>query len=281
VHLRWNATAGLTGDARVALADVSASTRHIRIAGVGGSVELVQLFPPLTSGVEQLRAREIHPGVPFSNASLDFALEPAKPAHGSRLRIARFETEFAGGRISVAETVIDPVAATNAIEFRVTDVDVAALFALAGVDGFTGTGRLSGSIPVAVRGRAVAIPRGNLVASGGVVQIRSERIAAALAGGGKPVDAMVDALRDFHYEELSVEITKTFDGETSAALHLSGANPAVLEGQPFRINLNLSGNLDRLAASLIEVARLSDEAIRATVRAVRPLAAAPAAEEPR
>jgi hypothetical protein len=55
----------------------------------------------------------------------------------------------------------------------------------------------------------------------------------------------------------------------------------VLEGQPFRINLNLSGNLDRLAASLIEVARLSDEAIRATVRAVRPLAAAPAAEEPR
>jgi len=43
--------------------------------------------------------------------SLRWGLEAAKGARGSRLRIERFETGFASGKIIVSDTVVDPLAA--------------------------------------------------------------------------------------------------------------------------------------------------------------------------
>jgi hypothetical protein len=133
----------------------------------------------------------------------------------------------------------------------------------------SGSGRLSGAIPVAVRSGEVAIPRGELAAKGGVLQVRSQQVASLLSGGGESVKLLLDALRDFHYDELTVTVEKAFEGEAVVRLQLAGENPAVMNGQPFRINLNLAGNLDRLVASLLELARLSDQTVRATVRAVQ------------
>lgn len=66
-----------------------------------------------------------------------------------------------------------------------------------------------------------------------------------------------------------MSIDKSFEGEAGVVLHLAGKNPAVLQGRPFRINVNLTGNVDRLVHALLEVARLSDKAVRATVQAAR------------
>jgi len=269
-HLRWSTAKGLSGDGRVKLADVSASSPRIRVGGLTGEVKLAGLFPPVTAGTQTLRAAEMHPGVLFSDATLRFALEPAKASHGSRLEIESFETAFAGGKIYVDHTVLGPFAPENSIVFHLEDLDAVELFKIARVEGVTGSGRLSGTIPVVVRNGSVAIPKGELVAKGGVLQIRSEQVSKLLSGGGPSVELLLDALRDFHYDELSVTIAKEFEGEASIAMHLAGQNPEVENGQPFRVNLNLTGNLDRLVASLLEVARLSDRAVRATVDAVKP-----------
>ena len=269
-HLSWNRAAGVTGEASLRLADVSARSPRIRIDGLDGTVKLAGLFPPVTAGIQTLSIREMHPGVLLGNAALRFGLEPAKPARGSRLRIERFETSFAGGKIHVDDTVLEPFAATNAIVFRLEGLDSVALFAIASLEGVTGTGRLSGAIPVEVRGGKLAIPKGELVAKEGVLQIRSQQVSKLLSGGGESVELLLDALEDFHYDELTVTIEKAFEGDVTVRLHLSGQNPAVMNGQPFNVNLNLSGNLDRLIASLLEVARLSDQAVRATVNAVKP-----------
>jgi hypothetical protein len=98
--------------------------------------------------------------------------------------------------------------------------------------------------------------------------MRSQKVASILAGGGQPVELLLDVLKDFHYDDLTVTIEKEFAGEAAVRLHLEGHNPSVLQAQPFRINLNVTGNLDRLVGSLLEIARLSDRAVRATIRGV-------------
>jgi hypothetical protein len=192
-----------------------------------------------------------------------------KEGRGSRLRIDRLQAGIADGKLAVEDAVLDPYAVTNTIVFQLEALDLGRVLAIASLEGVNGSGRLSGAIPVAVRSGAVAIRGGKLAAKGGVVQVRSPKVASLLSGGGQPVELLLDALGDFHYDELTVTVEKTFEGDAAVALHLAGQNPAVMNGQPFRINLNLTGNLDRLVASLLEIARLSDHVARATVRAVQ------------
>jgi hypothetical protein len=269
-HLDWGSAKGFSGDARLRFDDVSLSSPRARVDGLDGEVRLRELFPPETVGVQTLHAREIHPGALLSDATLRWTLEPVNDGRGSRLRIDRLQAGFADGKLAVNDTVLDPHAVTNTIIFQLEALDLAKVLAIASLEGVNGSGRLSGAVPVAVRSGAVAIPRGELAAKGGVLQVRSQKVASLLSGGGQPVELLLDALRDFHYDELTVTVEKTFEGDAAVALHLAGQNPAVMNGHPFRINLNLAGNLDRLVASLLEIARLSDQVARATVRAVRP-----------
>jgi Dicarboxylate transport len=269
-HLYWRSAKGISGDVRLLFDDVSLSSPHVRVDGLDGEVKLREISPPATTGLQTLRAREIHPGVLLSDATLRWALEPMKDGRGSRLRIDRFRAGFADGRITVDDTVFDPHAATNTIVFHLEGLDLAKLFAIANVEGVGGSGRLSGAIPVAARPGSVAIPGGELAAKGGVLQVRSQQVASLLSGGGQSVKLLLDALHDFHYDELTVTVEKAFEGEAAVRLQLAGQNPVVMNGQPFRINLNLTGNLDRLVASLLEIARLSDQTVRATVRGLHP-----------
>jgi hypothetical protein len=58
---------------------------------------------------------------------------------------------------------------------------------------------------------------------------------------------MLEALTDFHYETLALEIEKRATGEGTILLHLKGNNPAVMAGRPFVFNIGLESNFDRLA----------------------------------
>lgn len=252
----------------VTLDELSTVAQGMAIDGLSGRIVAGGFEPPRTKGLQTVRIRRLHPGVEFRDLELGWALDPVPSGAGSLLRIDNLTASFAGGRMLVADAVLDPHQAANRMEFRFEDVDVAQLFAIAGVEGVTGSGRLGGKVPVSVRDGAVSIDDGTLEANSGVLQFRSEQAAQMLAGGGQSVDLLLSVLRDFHYERLVVKIHKALAGEASVTIRLEGKNPEVLEGYPFRINLNVSGNLDRLVGSLLEVARLSDRAVRATVSAL-------------
>jgi len=268
-RLEWRPKTGISGTAKVVLDGFSFGVGGTRIDGMSGTIELSRLLPPQTRGMQTIRIREIHPGVSFSDVVLRGALEAARRDGGSRLALDVFETRFAGGRVIVDDAVLDPFAPVNELEFRFEEIDVERVFQMTNVAGVTGTGSLSGKMRVEMREGAVAVPEGRLAGRGGILRIRSDSTASLLAGGGESVELLLDALRDFHYDELEMTIEKRFEGDTVVRLRLEGKNPTVLEGHPFRINVNVTGNLDRLVGSLLEIARLSDQAVRATVRAVR------------
>ena len=73
---------------------------------------------------------------------------------------------------------------------------------------------------------------------------------------------MLQALEDFSYEQLGVDIDKTLAGNARVTLRTLGHNPAVLRGRKFQINVNLETNLDRLLDAALEWYRLSGRVLR-------------------
>jgi len=212
---------------------------------------LDRMVPPHTPPKQAVHVKHIAAGVTLDNLALRFALVEGVAPDIPALQIASFQTLFAGGRLSIAPTVIDAAAKSSQLVIALENVDLAALLAAVGLDGVSGTGRLRGVIPVkmAEAGKAVGISGGRLAASGpGILRIRSDTVKRALAQGGAEVALLLQALEDFRYETLTMEIEKKATGEGHILLRTRGQNPAVSAGQPFVVNLNLSGNVDRLAA---------------------------------
>ena len=175
------------------------------------------------------------------------------------LAIELAEVFSSGGKIYFRDARIDPTASAHEILLNVSELDLAEIFTLMAIDGVSGSGRLSGTLPIRVRGGVVLVDEGRVAANGpGVLQIKSQRAVEALAGAGEQVDLLLRALEDFHYEELSLTINKSFDDTVSVALSTLGNNPGVLDAHPFRLNINLEGRATKLFAVLTEVYGVSN-----------------------
>ena len=140
---------------------------------------------------------------------------------------------------------------------------MAEAFKLLGVEGLSGEGHLSGTLPVQIQDGTPSIQGGALSATGpGLIQVRSEYAKNALAGAGESADLMLRALEDFHYDELKITIDQPAADLARLGISMLGKNPAVLEGYPFRFNINVETDPRKLLDALSEAYRISDRAIR-------------------
>ena len=109
----------------------------------------------------------------------------------------------------------------------------------------------------------IAIDSGALAAlGGGLLRFKSEEAKQVLQSGGDQVALMLQALENFTYERLGVDIDKSLAGNARVTLRTLGHNPAVLKGRKFQINVNLETNLDKLLEAALQWYRLSGRALR-------------------
>lgn len=263
-RLVWNKKSidatGTVAIENINFADPSSGTS---VEGLTANIRLDQIIPPRTPAGQTIRIKRIGAGVALNDLLLRFALIEGTTAAIPAVQIDTFRTAFAGGILSIAPTVLDSEAGASQATIKVERVDLATLLSAVGLENISGTGRLSGIIPVSTAGAAVGITGGRLATSEpGVLRIRSEAAKRALAQGGMEVTLMLSALEDFRYETLTLEIEKETAGEGCVILRTRGQNPAVRDGQPFVINLTLSGNVDGLAAVLAQALELPGGIVR-------------------
>ena len=60
---------------------------------------------------------------------------------------------------------------------------------------------------------------------------------------GRYRDAAFQALKEFQYRSLTVNMDGPLDGAIEVALAFDGSNSQVLNNQPFRFNINIEGEL--------------------------------------
>lgn len=228
---------------------VSALTGQITVDGIGPLTT-----PPAQRFTGQVAAAGLAP-MPFD---ISFQLHPTR-----RIGIEQAEAGFAGGRLTTKDAWIDAEAQDGEIELAVHAIDLAALTRLADLDGLSGEGHITGAVPLEIKGGAVAISGGALSSDGaGILRLTGSGIEDLLGAREDTVGLLVQALADFHFEALDIEIDKPFEGEGEVRMKLSGANPAVLEGHPFVFNVNLTSDFDRLMRVVREGMGTADDVLQ-------------------
>jgi hypothetical protein len=73
---------------------------------------------------------------------------------------------------------------------------------------------------------------------------------------------MVRALKDFRYDILSLTVTRPASGDLALGITMQGNNPDVLDGYPFKFNINLTGDLEPILAALQTGRRLTTDLLQ-------------------
>lgn len=245
----------IEGKAGVEFRELSMATVQGSIEGLNGAIRLDGLFPPRTAGEQTLSARRLVVGVPLEEPSLRFRLEPEET--GVVLVIERAEGRIAGGVVHVDGARLQSTATSHALEIGIDGLSLDRLLRDYAMEGMSGTGTLSGVIPLAFSDAGFSIESGSLEAeSSGVLRVAWGSARDALMGQGEPVSLMVQTLEEFHYSTLRAKIDRPADGTLSLSVALEGNNPAVKDGHPFRFNISLSGNLEEILEAVREGNRL-------------------------
>ncbi|MCH7707740.1 MAG: YdbH domain-containing protein [Myxococcales bacterium] len=185
----------------------------------------------------------------FSMASVDFGLQLTNGLVRYRLHEdGSIELEhgrwgFAGGLIET-EGRLNPAEDSNLL-LRVSNVDLSELLELVPLDGLSGEGRLSGQLPVLLRGADVFIENGQLRGSeaGGWLRYRPDESVDAMGGGDEGFAVALGALENFHWTELELTLNGNTRDDTVVTFHIAGANPDYLDGHPVEFNLKLEAKL--------------------------------------
>jgi hypothetical protein len=238
----------LISDLRITLTDISFTTGGLQVEGVNMSLALDRPWPPTSPPKQRLSVARITAGIPFENATTTFQL-----VSQGLVRVDRGGVDLLGGRVETRDVVVDPQSPHVETVLQVSGVDVAEIMTIADVEGATGTGRLSGHIPVRFANGILEVENGVLeTESPGVLRYKPKVPPAALQGSGEQISLVRGALENFHYKDLRLELNGRSGGEWTTILHLKGKNPEFLEGYPFEFNLNLSGKLDEIIRSGLE-----------------------------
>ncbi|MEO0392076.1 MAG: YdbH domain-containing protein [Pseudomonadota bacterium] len=127
------------------------------------------------------------------------------------------------------------------------------------VPGLTISGDLSGGVTILRDSQAMRLQDGEFSAENGSLQYRGTVTQAAVA---EQANLAFEVLEDFQYDKLSMALNGVIGGDQVATLRLVGRNPAVYDGYPVDLNINLSGALDAIAQRSLDALAIPDRLSR-------------------
>lgn len=274
-NLSWMSEAEVAGGSLAAMIHLELTSDgpkgHAQIKGAGLSGKLLgfpfldlsvtagldSLWPPRTSRPIRVDLASINPGLPIRKLHLEAALPDAAPftldLQDAALTVLGTQFSLQGGQLALLKGTAD-------LPIRIVGLDLAELLKQADLADVEVSGRLNGDLPISFEDGAVTVRPSKLAATEpGVLRVRSDEISSLLTGYGDEVNSMLRALEDFHYDDLSLTLEKTAEDDLTLLLSILGKNPAVLDGQPFQINLNLESNIGQILDTLGEGLELSKD----------------------
>ncbi len=244
-QLAWGPGGLVRSGASLRIPGASFRSGALRIENLHSAVELTSLLPLRSATGQELRADALLTGgVRFQDPRARFEVRPARPA-GVQLQLDEASMRLGEGTLRMSNVLLDPAADTRDVTIHAEHFQLEELFRLLDVEGLSGTGRISGSIPVRIVGGAVEIRDGTLQSEGsGRLRIPPGLESDVEPSADEPLALVRRALADFHYERLGLTLSKPLAGTSSLRIDLLGQNPAVLRGQPLDLHINIETDLE-------------------------------------
>jgi len=254
----WRAGAASKGYVQVRLDELGAHAEAASISKITGTLALTSIDPPATKKLQKLTALLNVGDLKPLPLEINWRLKQ----NGS-LALQPFIAQFAGGTLSTDTVLFHPGAEREAFSLAVDKVDVTEIFRLVGIEGLSGTGKLSGTIPIQIDGDKVIVKSGKLAAVGpGLIRLDGGPITKSLEQKGDTVAMALKTLSNFHYQTMSVGLEKLGDGNGILKLSMKGSNPKVYKGHPFVFNINLESNFDNLAKFALQGLETADTVLK-------------------
>ncbi|KPK60258.1 MAG: hypothetical protein AMJ59_07425 [Gammaproteobacteria bacterium SG8_31] len=234
----------------------------MRVSGVSVPLEFSALWPVESPPGQRLTISRVADSAELTDVEVEYRLVP-NPAGPPGLEIARAGMNLLGGRISVGKTRYDLGGDLETAIVEADGLDLVSVLSMITSEGLGGEGRLRGRFPVRLEDGALVVEGASLEAeSPGILRFDSPEAAQTLSGAGDHVNLLLSALRNFHYDTLTLSADKAAGGEMTLGLSLAGRNPDVLEGYPFKINIGLQTDAAPLLAIFTQGADLFDAVAR-------------------
>lgn len=231
----------ITSALKFGITDFSGKVGPVLLTRVNSVIEIDRPWPFSTKADQVVAVELADIGLPLTNALFRF-----KVSDGKRLDLQESRLEMAGGKVSLDPATLLLDAPAHNLKLTVDSISVGELFNTLGIAGLSGEGSISGDVPVTIFPGGIAIPEARLAATApGVLRYDRNQAPLALQSAGESVAMALEALADFHYEKLILDLTRSLTGDVSLGLHISGRNPSFYDGYPVEFNLTIEGRLDQ------------------------------------
>lgn len=232
---------GMTSDLRLGLKQFSGKVGPVQLTNVNSVINIDRPWPPSTKPDQVVAVELADIGLPLTNVLFRF-----KISDGKILDLKESRLEMAGGKVTLDPALLTFDAPAQNLMLRVDGISVAELFDTLGIAGLSGEGDVSGAVPVTIFPGGIAIPDAKLAATApGVLRYDRAQAPLALQSAGESVAMALQALADFHYEKLMLDLTRNLTGDVNLGLHITGRNPSFYNGYPVEFNLSVEGRLDQ------------------------------------
>ncbi|MEP0069292.1 YdbH domain-containing protein [Pyruvatibacter sp.] len=234
--IAWDNSGVRRSSARTELVNVGLQASAARFAQVSGDIEFSSLVPVRTRGTQAVSIGVLDAGLP-----LEGGIALVRVEGGGDVIIENAQWPFAGGQLVLTSGALNTRADVQRAELAALSVNLTELLNLVEMEGLSGEGVLGGAVPIEIRDGSVYVTQAKLAAEpGGVVRYQNASTDAA-GQTAEGANIAFQALENFHFQVLSLEIDGPVDGELTLKITLQGANPDLLEGYPVHLNISTQG----------------------------------------
>ena len=239
---------GMDSTGVLTLQGIGFATPQVQVAGIDAEIQFESLLPPATPADQRVVIGLVEAGVPLTDGRIAFDLDD-----GQALAISQARFAVADGELRTDPFMLD-LSDLNDSRVSLVGEGIALenLFAISGIEGLRGSGRLSGRIPIVVSADGVRIDAGLLDAgTQGTLTYAPDDLPGFLQGDDLQTQMLRDVLKNFQYEQLSLSLSGLLGTEQTVTLTSRGSNPDFLDGHPIELNVNLNGPLVNVLRSTL------------------------------
>ncbi|GGO83252.1 hypothetical protein GCM10011348_26580 [Marinobacterium nitratireducens] len=230
--------------------DLSASWGAIGIEGGHWQARTLRRRSGRLEQTGSLQVALLDAGFPIEAAGADYRLTQL-PGQAPELRLDPLRAQLLGGSLGIDSVTINPLSPRLETRVRLQQVRLSRLLELQQQPGLSGEGRIGAELPVRLDDDGLSIDNGRIHNENpGWIRFSPDDGVMALGRSNRGMAMALQALENFHYDELSASLRYAPDGTAQMNTRLRGHNPNWNRGQAVDFSINIEQNLLKLLQTL-------------------------------
>ncbi len=206
------------------------------------------ILPQLHSKSEgSFSLRRLIGGIDIHKISTNMSFLPSQTGIMPTILINNFSASLLGGIVSSPSIPYDLNQPDSNFTVNIKGMDLETTVNLVKIKGLHVSGKISGAIPVTIKGKAVSVNNGKLYNDppGGEISYTPKNISSAGLTG-----YALKAVKDFQYDSLSATAMYDPSGQLDLDISLQGISPELDNSRQVHLNIHAEQNLPALLQSL-------------------------------